>query len=806
MAVFKCKMCGGSLEISDGITVCECEYCGTKQTLPKINDDQKVNLFNRASHFRQQCEFDKAAEIYEKMAAESGKDAELFWSIVLCRYGIEYVDDPVTKNKIPTCHRTQYKSILEDPDYLTALDCADTMQRNVYEREAKIINNIQKGILEISNKEDPFDVFICYKETDANGRRTADSVLAQDLYYGLVQEGFKVFFSRITLESKLGTEYEPYIFAALNSAKVMVVVGTKPEYFNAVWVRNEWSRYLQIMQKDKNRILIPAYRDMDPYDLPNELSLFQSQDMSKIGFLQDLIRGIKKITGHDNAAPAIQEKQVIREDVSVQGEISSESGKKNKTVVYVLAGIIALLCISFGILFGVQQKNKGSKETLEKESFSADNTNNGSSDLNENQNNIDQGENGQKNISDNDQITDSDAIDNSNGSEAENLTLEVSDELVEVGAGSDRSRKILMNYLPVVYNDMSTDSSIVMGNEKFDENSFSICDIDSDGEAELLVKIVTGAMASKALYIYKVDSSDKVVQSSGMSNASTFYKNGYVESPWSHNQGLGTLWPYTVMQYDKAKDEYTFAYSLDSWDKSANPKGFKGEGFPDDIDVSMTGVVYFISNSVSGEKSTCDYYDYVRWFNSWNQCSPKLNINFESFSEANVKKYVPDFQKAETHSYIGKGYVDANDVLNLRKSASTDSSVLAKIPKNTKLELYNSGDSNWYFTSYKGVDGFVSADWVKLGEPPAVKPSTINNLSPYLKGQISSGGLKIEGYTTDYVCYGGEKTVQWICEDTWHITAKRKTFSYGLDWYECWDTDDGDYYGWIDGQFLYFYR
>ena len=37
------------------------------------------------------------------------------------RCGIEYVDDPLTKKKIATCHRTQFKSILDDPDYETAL-------------------------------------------------------------------------------------------------------------------------------------------------------------------------------------------------------------------------------------------------------------------------------------------------------------------------------------------------------------------------------------------------------------------------------------------------------------------------------------------------------------------------------------------------------------------------------------------------------------------------------------------------------------------------------------------------------------
>lgn len=93
----------------------------------------------------------------------------------------------------------------------------------------------------------------------------------------------------------LGTAYEPYIFSALNSAKVMVVVGTKPENFNAVWVKNEWSRYLALIKGGAKKILIPAYRDMDAYDLPDEFSHLQAQDMSKLGFMQDLIRGIKKV-------------------------------------------------------------------------------------------------------------------------------------------------------------------------------------------------------------------------------------------------------------------------------------------------------------------------------------------------------------------------------------------------------------------------------------------------------------------------------------------------------------------------------
>ena len=297
MAVFKCKMCGANLLLNGNSMIAKCEYCETLQTVPRISDERIERLYDRASHFRRNNDYDKAMAIYEEILEENNEDAESYWSIILCNYGIEYVEDPYTHKRIPTVNRTQYTSIFDDEDYKAALRYADASQKDIYEKEANAINEIQKKILDISQKEEPFDVFICYKETDERGVRTYDSVYANDLYHELTEEGFKVFFSRITLENRLGSAYEPYIFSALNSAKVMVVIGTKPEHFNAVWVKNEWSRYLALIKNGAKKTLIPAYRDMNAYDLPKEFSHLQAQDMSKLGFMPDLIRGIKKITG-----------------------------------------------------------------------------------------------------------------------------------------------------------------------------------------------------------------------------------------------------------------------------------------------------------------------------------------------------------------------------------------------------------------------------------------------------------------------------------------------------------------------------
>ena len=326
MAVMKCKMCGGDLNVTEGVSVVECEYCGSRQTIPNQDSEKKLTLFARADRLRRANEFDKAAGVYESIVAEFPEEAEAYWGLVLCRYGIEYVDDPATGKKVPTCHRSSFDSILEDADFDQASENADPIARRQYREEAKAIEGIRKGILEVSSKEEPYDIFICYKETDENGGRTIDSVIAQDVYDALTEKGYRVFFSRISLEDKLGTEYEPYIFAALNSAKVMLAFGTDFEYFNAVWVKNEWSRFLALMAAGQKKTLIPCYKGVDAYDMPKEFQRLQAQDMGKVGAIQDLLRGIGKIIPRETAAPAAPATPAPQSALTERGMLFLEDG------------------------------------------------------------------------------------------------------------------------------------------------------------------------------------------------------------------------------------------------------------------------------------------------------------------------------------------------------------------------------------------------------------------------------------------------------------------------------------------------
>lgn len=75
-----------------------------------------------------------------------------------------------------------------------------------------------------------------------------------------------------------------------------------------------------------------------------------------------------------------------------------------------------------------------------------------------------------------------------------------------------------------------------------------------------------------------------------------------------------------------------------------------------------------------------------------------------------------------------------------------------------------------------------------------------------MKGQINCHGGTVAGFTTDYVVNGGAVgKVRNSLGDTWHVTAKNACDNYGVTWYELWDSDDGDYYGWVDSNYIDFY-
>ena len=285
-----CQCCGAPLKVTSSI--CECEYCSTMNF---IGGDacKYINKLNRANKLRQQCEFDRAYVIYDDILSENIPSVDILWSQALCEYGIEYVPDPISSRFFPTLHRIKDVSFLNSRSFIEAYEIADDEQKKQLRDSAEEIARIQEEYLNIASNEKPYDVFICYKETDDETKeQTKDSDIAKQLYDILSELGLKVFFARVTLQEKLGVNFEPYIFAALKSATVMVVLGTKEEYFNAVWVKNEWSRFFKLREEDSQKMLLFACNDIE--DLPAAFRRTQCQLLNQEDAIINLAYNIKK--------------------------------------------------------------------------------------------------------------------------------------------------------------------------------------------------------------------------------------------------------------------------------------------------------------------------------------------------------------------------------------------------------------------------------------------------------------------------------------------------------------------------------
>lgn len=133
---------------------------------------------------------------------------------------------------------------------------------------------------------------------------------------------------------------------------------------------------------------------------------------------------------------------------------------------------------------------------------------------------------------------------------------------------------------------------------------------------------------------------------------------------------------------------------------------------------------------------------------------------------------------------------------------------------------YTSGNSSPIFltsgSSFTSVTAYVTpynangiaGDTVSCTGYASEANSTggISNPVSGMKGQINCHGGTVAGFTTDYVVNGGAVgTVRNSLGHTWHVTAKNQCYNYGITWYELWDSDDGDYYGWVDSNYIDFY-
>ncbi len=321
-----CKSCGGSVTRKGNYYICD--FCRSKWMIDSGNDVHAVERANAWEALRNN-DFEKAAELFENIIVKDTTNHEAYWGRALALNGIVYVTDYNENKKVPTCNNITEESFLKNKDVQKAISLAPTDIKESYQKQAEQIEKIRIEWLNKASKEPAYDIFISFKDSDREHgiERTQDSIDVQDLYTALVAKGYNVFFSRVTLRDKVSEQYEPYIYNALKTAKVMIVFGEKAEYFNAVWVKNEWSRFktrVEKGEKHKNS-LITVYKGVNPYEIPVALTGGrQAIDYSIPSNYEVLMNHIKRVIEESEQA-------VHLDRIQIKGGQMAKKSSKIKT-------------------------------------------------------------------------------------------------------------------------------------------------------------------------------------------------------------------------------------------------------------------------------------------------------------------------------------------------------------------------------------------------------------------------------------------------------------------------------------------
>lgn len=329
MQAMNCKMCGNKIEVAHKKGYEACVYCGNTVTLPRFSDEESIALYNRGNQFRQVGEFDKASAVFEKLMEKNGQEPEVHWCSVLSRYGIVYEEDKTSFEWKPLCYRAVVTSILDDVDYIEAIQHSTGTAKRQYQRDAAQIAEVQQRIVRGAQGMPEYDVMICHKMDDD------DHELAQMIAAKLSKMGYAVYIdSEEEAETSL-EEKEAHILSALNSAKVMLVVGTKGSNMEDALVRNVWMRYCNLMARAKEKNLLVCYGGMEAYDIPEELVDQKALDANKQTFWNALCAALadampdKEVAAIETEAPAAEPEEEPAKAEPVKEE-TPEEPKKSK--------------------------------------------------------------------------------------------------------------------------------------------------------------------------------------------------------------------------------------------------------------------------------------------------------------------------------------------------------------------------------------------------------------------------------------------------------------------------------------------
>ena len=311
---------------------------------------------------------------------------------------------------------------------------------------------------------------------------------------------------------------------------------------------------------------------------------------------------------------------------------------------------------------------------------------------------------------------------------------------------------------------------------------YYLYDINKDGTYELLIHVGT-CEADAVIYIYSLDENGELLDLGEISGGHSWLseKDGKLYTNFAHQgiqivksvsmvEDLGSwiIMQDDIFEKDGLSDYTTYGTALQGYDIS-----------------DTSAIEALCPEEVVADKATVN--GYVKTYDLSGRDGTKIRLYLSgNFAAVSVQIY--------NQEYTGDPELYSKD----------DFDDYIELPFNA----YAQPESVVYVTPYNdfGLAGDVITCKIPTTSSGTIQTSAVINPVNNMKGQINCHSGTVAGFTTDYVVNGGSVgTVRSSLGDTWHVTAKNSCTNYGVIWYELWDSDDGDYYGWVDSNYINFY-
>ena len=168
-------------------------------------------------------------------------------------------------------------------------------------------------------------VFLYYIENDEQGRRTGDSLIAQDIYRKLENININAFYQRISGADLAGEMFDTVNRIAFDNAEIVIIIGTSIEHFQQL-MDNRMAQF-------DGKTIIPVYSKMNANNLPSELKQLQAVNYDTAGATVNLEKSILRTLGRE-------------QELDFVASSKKHTSRKKKAVI-ILSSILFALIVAF---------------------------------------------------------------------------------------------------------------------------------------------------------------------------------------------------------------------------------------------------------------------------------------------------------------------------------------------------------------------------------------------------------------------------------------------------------------------------